>query len=138
MNSAKVLMSLLVAHPAPASIESLVLISGLDEVTLWKAIGAMLQDQEPYGALVKVSPDGFSIAGYIHATGSAGGWAYLEECRDNPQLQESLRTWKDEALTGIRNNGKMSAIKNAALPVVGDGGGYRDPEAAAHRANRRG
>jgi hypothetical protein len=138
MNRAKVLMSLLVSHPYPATVEALCRISSLGEKELWKVLGEMLHDQEPYGRLVSVEPKGFKIAGYISATGSAGGWAYLEECRDNPQLQQSLKAWKDEALTGIRGNGKMSAITNAALPVVGDGGGYRDPEAAAHRANRRG
>ena len=44
------------------------------------------------------------------------GCEYYESARDKSSIQSSAGAWKFEALTGIDNRGKKSAIVNGAIP----------------------
>jgi hypothetical protein len=133
----KILMAMLVVHPNPARTENIARLAGMTGGETTKQLVSMAQGIDHYGALVRLSNDGWRIAGYMDDDTSAGGWLYLRECAANPNLQDSVRAFKDELLTGIRENGKQSKITNGVLPTCGTVATCRDPEGKAHYQNRK-
>jgi hypothetical protein len=134
-NRYKILLAMLINHPHPMGTDSVARITRMCPNETSKELVAMCTDEEPYGALVEPSRDGWRIAGRCAHDEHSGGFAFLVECEANPSLQLSMRAYKDEVLTGLTATGKKSTIERGVLPT-GQAGGYRDPEAAAHRSNK--
>ena len=131
----KCLIALLGFHPKTVITVEVSRACGLNMDDTQAALLEMLDDVDPYGPLVHLDRDGWRIAGYIDSDGAAGGYAFLQECQQNPQMVNSQKKFVDEVLTGITESGKRSKIINAALPSGSTHTRVRNPETTAHNVN---
>ena len=110
---------------------------GLHEVQ--RAILAMSEEHYSHeGAWLFIDRGRVYISGVLRDDASTGGWAAIESAAHNEQLLTDIQTWKDEALTGVKLDGKRSKIERAVLSTrTKEGGRKSDPDSVYFRAKVR-
>jgi hypothetical protein len=103
--------------PNGASTDAVANMCGVSTEYALDTLCEMRQGVGVFGPLVYCAAGEWHIEG-IERDGEikTGGYAYLDSVASNNAV-ETPHTWTDEALTGIKPNGKQSTIKRAVLPT---------------------